>query len=219
MSRKPVGISRDQLLEALAEYDLPARFKNRGELMKALAVHFKCSTATVFNRLREAHLEYEYNTPEGKRGRAPGSGMPGPIGKKRIPRSKKMEIYEKSTEILRSRIPETYQGLVDRAAAGSVKARISLNCLQCCSFQREEIRYCSEKGCPMYPLRPYKTEQEKTALAALGIEESEEEVPKEEDLPSDDEELEEIMSGALSEEETPKEEEVMSGAFEQKELF
>jgi hypothetical protein len=43
--------------------------------------------------------------------------------------------------------------LISRAEKGSLKAALNLKCLECCSFQRVEIRNCQCPGCALYPHR------------------------------------------------------------------
>lgn len=38
---------------------------------------------------------------------------------------------------------------------GSAMAAIKLNCLQCCGFEKKEVKYCTCPGCPLFRFRPY----------------------------------------------------------------
>ncbi len=60
----------------------------------------------------------------------------------------------------RASIPTTRQGayikLWERAMAGRSKvAAIKVKCLDCCGWQKEEVRNCQVPACPLYPYRPY----------------------------------------------------------------
>jgi hypothetical protein len=65
-------------------------------------------------------------------------------GKKRIP-----------LPVLRAEAPARFHHLVDRAEAGSLRAAVTLKCLDCSNWQTEEIRHCTVIDCPLYPVRPY----------------------------------------------------------------
>jgi len=58
-------------------------------------------------------------------------------------------------------IPATNQGdyrkTYQRAMTGkSRKAAIKSFCLECVHWEREEIRRCTYRKCPLHPYRPYK---------------------------------------------------------------
>lgn len=48
--------------------------------------------------------------------------------------------------------------LVDGIAAGSIKAAVKLNCLQCMNFDKAEVRSCDNNTCAFWAIRPYKKE-------------------------------------------------------------
>jgi hypothetical protein len=54
--------------------------------------------------------------------------------------------------------------LAEKVAAGSLKAIVKYNCLQCVGFQPKEVRLCGIKSCQSYSARPYKTESEKARI-------------------------------------------------------
>lgn len=59
------------------------------------------------------------------------------------------------SDLLRQR----YSGFYLRAVDGNRKAAITSQCLECVAWQREEVRLCTDTGCPLYRLRPYKDKQ------------------------------------------------------------
>lgn len=50
-----------------------------------------------------------------------------------------------------------YMPLADKIANGSKAAAIKLNCLQCCGFEKKEVKYCTCTDCPMFTFRPYRS--------------------------------------------------------------
>ncbi|MCF7958550.1 MAG: hypothetical protein K9M57_08905 [Phycisphaerae bacterium] len=64
-------------------------------------------------------------------------------------------------------IPNSYKNLYQKAMAGRSQASaVKCFCLQCVCWQKEEIRHCTSKGCPLYPYRPYKTQNESADRAS-----------------------------------------------------
>ena len=56
----------------------------------------------------------------------------------------------------RAQIPRSYRAIYDKAASGrSLRAAINSFCLECCHFQIEEIRNCTDLGCALFAARPY----------------------------------------------------------------
>jgi hypothetical protein len=61
----------------------------------------------------------------------------------------------------RSRIPNLYDGAYrkkyDKAIEGnSLRAACDSFCLECVQWEKEEVKKCTDLGCPLYPYRPYK---------------------------------------------------------------
>ena len=52
-------------------------------------------------------------------------------------------------------IPEIYKATFEKAKKSKANA-IKSKCLDCCCFQRNEIKYCPVYDCPLWPHRPYK---------------------------------------------------------------
>ena len=58
----------------------------------------------------------------------------------------------------RAQIPRSYRAVYDKAIKGrSLRAAINSFCLECCHFQIEDIRNCTDLGCPLCAVRPYLT--------------------------------------------------------------
>jgi hypothetical protein len=91
----------------------------------------------------EDDLEVTAGSPEisgGEIARGASEGQ----GKKRI-----------SLPVLRAEAPPRFHHLVDRAEVGSLRAAVTLKCLDCSNWQTDEVRYCTVTNCPLYPVRPY----------------------------------------------------------------
>lgn len=73
----------------------------------------------------------------------------------RARRKAELESCETTFDRLRQRFP-THQPKVEALKSGSMKAAISLKCLDCCNGQMDEVRHCTAIGCPVWPLRPWK---------------------------------------------------------------
>ena len=56
----------------------------------------------------------------------------------------------------RSGIPRAYRKTYDKAVTGkSLRAAVNSQCIECCHYQIEEVRNCSDLACPLYAVRPY----------------------------------------------------------------
>jgi hypothetical protein len=56
-------------------------------------------------------------------------------------------------------VPPLYRAAYVKAVSGNLSPRqaIKAKCLDCCGWQREEVRHCTVRGCPLWPLRPFQT--------------------------------------------------------------
>ncbi len=64
----------------------------------------------------------------------------------------------------RKAIPERYWKTYDRAVAGKgLRAAVNARCLDCCAWQRTEVRDCPALSCPLWMVRPYRKTRQKAA--------------------------------------------------------
>jgi hypothetical protein len=56
-------------------------------------------------------------------------------------------------------VPPLYRAAYVKAIEGRLSPRqaIKSKCLDCTGWQREKIRQCTARGCPLWPLRPFQT--------------------------------------------------------------
>lgn len=40
----------------------------------------------------------------------------------------------------------------------SLRAAVNAMCLECICWQREEVKYCTDYSCPLWPIRPYQVD-------------------------------------------------------------
>lgn len=56
-----------------------------------------------------------------------------------------------------NQIPKIYRAIYKSAAKGtSRKAAIHSFCLECCGYEKEQVRQCTDLSCCLYEFRPYK---------------------------------------------------------------
>ncbi|KPJ68577.1 MAG: hypothetical protein AMJ43_00045 [Coxiella sp. DG_40] len=68
-----------------------------------------------------------------------------------------MRTREEQIEQRCQQMPDIHLANYKRAMRGrSMKAAIKAFCLECVCWQKEEVRLCTDLGCPLYPYRPYK---------------------------------------------------------------
>lgn len=67
------------------------------------------------------------------------------------------EEQRKIEEYVEQSVPEKHKIATRRALLGQItrSTAIRVKCLQCCGYQREEIKTCSVLTCALFPVRPY----------------------------------------------------------------
>ena len=57
----------------------------------------------------------------------------------------------------RAQIPKMYRRIYDKAVSGrSRRAAITLSCLECMGYQRNQVAACTSPACPLWVFRPYR---------------------------------------------------------------
>jgi len=162
MARQAIQIDKIELEKVINSLEESRVFSNRGELWKAIEeTDFakNCQPRPLTFQVAML-LCQKYNiepkTPKGKKGRNIGEGFP---SKNRGIRASK-KLTEEQANLVINIIPkdkrENYSGLIQKVQKGSMKALVHLKCLDCSNWQREEVRNCTVKNCPLYVARPYK---------------------------------------------------------------
>jgi len=73
---------------------------------------------------------------------------------------------ERITQRLRD-IPKIYRRIYQQAVKGkSRKAAIHAFCLECVSWEREEVRLCTSPECPLFAFKPYR---ERQSISKIGL--------------------------------------------------
>jgi hypothetical protein len=55
-------------------------------------------------------------------------------------------------------IPPKFQPTYRRAVEGqSLRACVNAQCLECCGWQSGEVAACTDAGCPLWSVRPYRS--------------------------------------------------------------
>lgn len=55
-------------------------------------------------------------------------------------------------------MPSKYRATYRRAVEGrSLRACINAQCLECCCWQSAEVAACTDMGCPLWSVRPYRS--------------------------------------------------------------
>ncbi len=92
-------------------------------------------------------------------------------GKYQIEDSKSKQKRSEQIEQRRKQIPDIHRANYDKAMRGrSMKAGVKAFCLECCGWQKEEVRLCSDLACPLYPYRPYRISKQASERLGLSAE-------------------------------------------------
>ncbi|MFC1781112.1 hypothetical protein ACFLZ8_02475 [Planctomycetota bacterium] len=66
-------------------------------------------------------------------------------------------VREKQIQDRLRQIPKVYRAIYKSATKGkSRKSAIHSFCLECCGYEKESVRQCTDSGCCLYEFRPYK---------------------------------------------------------------
>ena len=64
---------------------------------------------------------------------------------------------KEQTDQRRKQIPRKYRKIYDRAVGGkSLRSCINAQCLECVGWVSKEVTLCTDLGCPLYSVRPYR---------------------------------------------------------------
>lgn len=155
--RKPLVLDKAEFQRAVTDLETSQTFPNRTLLWKSVeesawakALLPRPLTAQVA-LLKADEMQILIQTPKGKRGRSKGDGPV--LGGGRKKKSFSLPMLESGVPVEeRAGLEKTLQ----RAANGSLKARIKLNCLNCTNWQKKEVSLCETRNCPLWDVRPYK---------------------------------------------------------------
>jgi hypothetical protein len=179
MARTAVKVDRVKLVAAINEVEKNGPCLTRSRLYDRVTREYNSSVSDfsleitpsiVMLRIKEFNLTVK--TPIGQRGRQSGVKMTDEhkallaAGRKNRVKGGRKAKFEKNPEIkaalndLRDKTSSSQWGapylpLVEKIAAGSMKAAVRLNCLQCSNFARNEIKECNCTSCPLFAFRPY----------------------------------------------------------------
>lgn len=72
-------------------------------------------------------------------------------------RSVQNDDREKIDAYIQQSVPDKHKLATQRALLGQItrSTAIRVKCLQCCGYQREEIKVCAVITCALFPVRPY----------------------------------------------------------------
>jgi hypothetical protein len=170
MGRKTIEINLDLLKKTIEEVEAAGPLANLSALYKQVSDAMLTKGETAINpqlvRLRIEALRIPVKTLKGRKGRAPGQkvdlgSIPNRSGRQMRAevRSALLAVGPSNQKGQISRL--RYTKILNRASKGSLKARLTLKCLECANFQQEEVRNCGGVDCVLYDIRPFKTAKEK----------------------------------------------------------
>lgn len=161
--RKKLNINREAFQRVVTELESQREFTNPTELWQAVeqtewakGLEPRPLTAAVAY-LRAKEFGIITKTKPGKRGGRMTEERIARMheGKRtRRSRAEKMGSFSPTFNEMRKEYPKTLLPLIDRAERGSLRAAITLKCLDCSGFVRAEARNCQVTGCSLYPHRP-----------------------------------------------------------------
>lgn len=172
MAKTAIPVDKKVLIFALNAAECDGPLANRGKLWEAAAEIYnkqvgiaKPITFSVVS-LRVKEWDLPVKTPVGKKGRAAGvpiseeQKLAMQAGRAKGGRAEKFKPFAAHFEALKSDKPQRFFHVIDKMAAGSMRACVAGMCLECTADQPIEIKHCPSNGvqapiCPLYLFRPY----------------------------------------------------------------
>lgn len=193
MGGKRIVVDKTLFLAALEEVENKQTFRNWAEMQSAVAnssygMSVGLSSGNVYQYILKFGITPK--TPKGKRGAgiARLRDSNNTVRISRADKNKSPTAQESIKEVRRSvhaicgsKTPR-YYNLMNKFEAGSMKAAISLQCLQCCGGEAVEVRNCEIKSCSLWLLRPWKAENNDDELAEILVDDVVEESNTEEPI-------------------------------------
>ena len=75
------------------------------------------------------------------------------------PRALPVQVQSAVLRYVAASVPEKHKIATQRVLQGQLprSAAIRIKCLQCCNYDRDEVRGCTVVTCALHPVRPYQT--------------------------------------------------------------
>jgi hypothetical protein len=158
MARPSIAVDQVRLALAVSTCEAAGNYTTRQQLWQDVALAYGgVSPAWVYLKVEELNIPVK--TPKGKKGRQKGQAINTGVKIGRGAKfAKKPEIkaaFKELEKIVKQEQKGRFLPIFNKMVAGSMKAAVKLNCLECSNFQTAEIKYCPCVACPMYAFRPY----------------------------------------------------------------
>lgn len=132
-------------------------FKNQTELFEFIAntdwakktYKKPLSSAVLYLRYKQEALIVK--TPKGKRGRAAGTPINRTARKDKLAKNPN---FKENIRLLKRNNPTAIK-TIDKMAAGSLKAAVRVNCLNCCGGDKKSASQCNVLSCGLYLFNPF----------------------------------------------------------------
>jgi hypothetical protein len=164
MGGKRITIDKAKFIQTVNDLEASNTYANMFALQQAVAdsqygKEIGISNINVYQYLKK--WDVQLKTQKGKK----GGGLARLHDKTNVVRlsraekissdPKAVEWFNEVSKALRAIHKVRYEGLIQKIKNGSLKARISANCIICTNGYHAEIKFCSCTDCPLYLDRPY----------------------------------------------------------------
>jgi hypothetical protein len=149
MGRKAIFVPDSDIQAAINLAENGEGLKNLSILCSKVAEQLKVSPQWVY--LKITKNSFKMLTQKGKKVGETVSRSESPKTEKKI----SLTVLDSLNSSMSAKNREKYKNTIIKAASGSLKAVVKLKCLDCSSYQQEEIRNCTITGCSLYSVKPY----------------------------------------------------------------
>lgn len=165
MGRRTIPVDKKLLEKSIKKCESSQKFSSQSKLWDAVAEDYnKNQEVEQINagvvRLRALTWEIPIQTPQGRKGTTKQNNISPVSSADRTTRKEKFAASPaaiRSINAMRKDIPSAYRSVVEKIAEGSMKAAVKLKCLDCCNYDKVEIRECEAYSCPLWLFKPYNT--------------------------------------------------------------
>lgn len=165
--RKPLVLDKAEFQKLISDLEAKTAFPTRSALWEAVenSVWAKTQSPRPLMRwtavLQAEKLGLVIKTPKGKKGDGlanvdKAAAIRAAIAAPRKSRKVPLDVIQKVKNVF----PTQYHNVIDKMGSGSMKAAIKAKCLDCCCFEKAEIRDCTIQECPLWNFRPYQNKIE-----------------------------------------------------------
>lgn len=151
--RNKLIIKKQDLIKKINELESKQKYTTRTNLFNDVGKFFNTTGAVIYLRVKEFNIEPK--TPKGKRGQGLTELRKRGINPNATRSSRANKIKKCNINALYKTVPQQYHSVIKQVEKGSLKGILKAKCLDCCNYDKNEIKNCEIIECALWSIRPY----------------------------------------------------------------